>query len=74
MQIVSCVRRMKVQLHVAQRHAFQLTYLILLLVRIFMGQVPLKLNITHGKYAELLHVKDEILAMVSVRVLRFWQC
>ncbi|PKU44275.1 hypothetical protein llap_5424 [Limosa lapponica baueri] len=35
------------------------------LVRIFIGQVPLKLNITHGKYAELLHVKDEILAMLD---------
>ncbi|NWR57692.1 HEG1 protein, partial [Bucorvus abyssinicus] len=35
------------------------------LVRIFMGQVPLKLNITHGKYAELLHVKGEILAMLD---------
>ncbi|XP_010120484.1 PREDICTED: protein HEG homolog 1 [Chlamydotis macqueenii] len=32
-------------------------------VRIFIGQVPLKLNITHGKYAELLHVEGEILAM-----------
>lgn len=32
----------------------------------FIGQVPLKLNITHGKYAELLHVEGEILAMVSV--------
>ncbi|NXV86139.1 HEG1 protein, partial [Calonectris borealis] len=35
------------------------------LVRIFIGQVPLKLNITHGKYADLLHVEGEILAMVS---------
>ncbi|XP_010081911.1 PREDICTED: protein HEG homolog 1 [Pterocles gutturalis] len=35
------------------------------LVRIFIGQVPLKLNITHGKYAELPHVEDEILAMLD---------
>ncbi|NWX11787.1 HEG1 protein, partial [Aegotheles bennettii] len=35
------------------------------LVRIFIGQVPLKLNITHGKYAELLHVEAEILAMLD---------
>ncbi|NXE25303.1 HEG1 protein, partial [Ardeotis kori] len=35
------------------------------LVRIFIGQVPLKLNITHGKYAELLHVESEILAMLN---------
>ncbi|XP_062463042.1 protein HEG homolog 1 isoform X2 [Pezoporus occidentalis] len=35
------------------------------LVRIFIGQVPLKLNITHGKYAELLHVEGEILAMLD---------
>ncbi|XP_051479068.1 protein HEG homolog 1 isoform X2 [Apus apus] len=35
------------------------------LVRIFIGQVPLKLNITHGKYAELLHVEGEILAMLN---------
>ncbi|NXX89343.1 HEG1 protein, partial [Centropus bengalensis] len=35
------------------------------LVRIFIGQVPLKLNITHGKYAELLHVESEILAMLD---------
>ncbi|XP_067995131.1 protein HEG homolog 1 isoform X1 [Melanerpes formicivorus] len=35
------------------------------LVRIFMGQVPLKLNITHGKYAELPHVEDEILTMLN---------
>ncbi|NXG87589.1 HEG1 protein, partial [Stercorarius parasiticus] len=35
------------------------------LVRIFIGQVPLKLNITHGKYAELLHVEDEILSMLD---------
>ncbi|XP_059676494.1 protein HEG homolog 1 [Gavia stellata] len=35
------------------------------LVRIFIGQVPLKLNITHGKYAELLHIEGEILAMVN---------
>lgn len=32
----------------------------------FIGQVPLKLNITHGKYAELHYVEGEILAMVSV--------
>ncbi|XP_065697608.1 protein HEG homolog 1 isoform X4 [Patagioenas fasciata] len=35
------------------------------LVRLFMGQVPLKLNITHGKYAELLHIEGEILAMLD---------
>ncbi|XP_030344172.1 protein HEG homolog 1 isoform X1 [Strigops habroptila] len=35
------------------------------LVRIFIGQVPLKLNITHGKYAELRHVEGEILAMLD---------
>ncbi|XP_053925739.1 protein HEG homolog 1 isoform X2 [Cuculus canorus] len=35
------------------------------LVRIFIGQVPLKFNITHGKYAELLHVEAEILAMLD---------
>ncbi|NWU04920.1 HEG1 protein, partial [Cephalopterus ornatus] len=35
------------------------------LVRIFIGQVPLKLNITHGKYAELFHVESEILAMLN---------
>ncbi|XP_061226002.1 protein HEG homolog 1 isoform X5 [Neopsephotus bourkii] len=35
------------------------------LVRIFIGQVPLKVNITHGKYAELLHVEDEILTMLD---------
>ncbi|XP_064926548.1 protein HEG homolog 1 isoform X2 [Columba livia] len=35
------------------------------LVRMFIGQVPLKLNITHGKYAELLHVEGEILAMLD---------
>ncbi|XP_009983380.1 PREDICTED: protein HEG homolog 1 [Tauraco erythrolophus] len=35
------------------------------LVRIFIGQVPLKLNTTHGKYAELLHVEGEILAMLD---------
>ncbi|NXK99313.1 HEG1 protein, partial [Mesembrinibis cayennensis] len=35
------------------------------LVRTFIGQVPLKLNITHGKYAELLHVEGEILAMLN---------
>ncbi|KFU88419.1 Protein HEG 1, partial [Chaetura pelagica] len=35
------------------------------LVRIFIGQVPLKLNITHGKYTELLHVEGEILAMLN---------
>uniref|UniRef100_A0A8C3JUK7 EGF-like domain-containing protein n=1 Tax=Calidris pygmaea TaxID=425635 RepID=A0A8C3JUK7_9CHAR len=36
------------------------------LVRIFIGQVPLKPNVTHGKYAELPHIRDEILSMVSV--------
>ncbi|NXF57401.1 HEG1 protein, partial [Ciccaba nigrolineata] len=35
------------------------------LVRIFIGQVPLKFNITHGKYAELLHIEGEILAMLN---------
>ncbi|KAM9284659.1 LOW QUALITY PROTEIN: protein HEG homolog 1 [Cariama cristata] len=35
------------------------------LVRIFIGQVPLKLNITHGKYTELLHIEGEILAMLD---------
>ncbi|XP_050195701.1 protein HEG homolog 1 isoform X2 [Myiozetetes cayanensis] len=35
------------------------------LVRIFIGQVPLKLNITHGKYTELFHVEREILAMLN---------
>ncbi|XP_010568263.1 PREDICTED: protein HEG homolog 1 [Haliaeetus leucocephalus] len=35
------------------------------LVRIFIGQVPLKLNITHGKYAELVHVEGEILSMLN---------
>lgn len=35
------------------------------LVRIFIGQVPLKLNITHGKYADLLQVEREILAMLN---------
>ncbi|NXO50747.1 HEG1 protein, partial [Aramus guarauna] len=35
------------------------------LVRIFIGQVPLKPNITRGKYAELLHVEGEILAMLD---------
>ncbi|NXA42773.1 HEG1 protein, partial [Eudromia elegans] len=35
------------------------------LVRIFIGQVPLKPNVTHGKYAELLHVEGEILAMLD---------
>ncbi|NXG59231.1 HEG1 protein, partial [Hemiprocne comata] len=35
------------------------------LVRIFIGQVPLKVNITHGKYAELLHIEGEILAMLN---------
>ncbi|NXL99199.1 HEG1 protein, partial [Tyrannus savana] len=35
------------------------------LVRIFIGQVPLKLNITHGKYTELFHVESEILAMLN---------
>ncbi|NWJ02645.1 HEG1 protein, partial [Crypturellus undulatus] len=35
------------------------------LVRIFIGQVPLKPNITHGKYAELPHIEGEILAMLD---------
>ncbi|XP_021254132.1 protein HEG homolog 1 isoform X2 [Numida meleagris] len=35
------------------------------LVRIFIGQVPLKLNITHGKYTDLLQVEREILAMLN---------
>ncbi|XP_068805212.1 protein HEG homolog 1 isoform X2 [Struthio camelus] len=35
------------------------------LVRIFIGQVPLKPNITHGKYAELVQVEGEILAMLD---------
>ncbi|NXK93688.1 HEG1 protein, partial [Formicarius rufipectus] len=35
------------------------------LVRIFIGQVPLKLNTTHGKYAELFHIENEILAMLN---------
>uniref|UniRef100_A0A8B9MIQ8 EGF-like domain-containing protein n=1 Tax=Accipiter nisus TaxID=211598 RepID=A0A8B9MIQ8_9AVES len=35
------------------------------LVRIFIGQVPLKLNITHGKYAELVHIEGEILSMLN---------
>ncbi|XP_026707959.1 protein HEG homolog 1 isoform X1 [Athene cunicularia] len=35
------------------------------LVRIFIGQVPLKFNITHGKYEELLHIEGEILAMLN---------
>ncbi|NXS32602.1 HEG1 protein, partial [Pomatostomus ruficeps] len=35
------------------------------LVRIFIGQVALKLNITHGKYAELSHVEREILEMLN---------
>ncbi|XP_037253449.1 protein HEG homolog 1 isoform X1 [Falco rusticolus] len=35
------------------------------LVRIFIGQVPLKLNITHGKYTELPHIEGEILAMLN---------
>ncbi|NWR47033.1 HEG1 protein, partial [Regulus satrapa] len=35
------------------------------LVRVFIGQVPLKLNITHGKYAELFHVEREILEMLN---------
>ncbi|XP_009874287.1 PREDICTED: protein HEG homolog 1 [Apaloderma vittatum] len=34
-------------------------------IRIFIGQVPLKINMTHGKYAELLHVEGEILAMLN---------
>uniref|UniRef100_A0A8C8B795 EGF-like domain-containing protein n=1 Tax=Otus sunia TaxID=257818 RepID=A0A8C8B795_9STRI len=35
------------------------------LVRIFIGQVPLKLNITHGKYTDLLHIEGEILDMLN---------
>ncbi|XP_030097653.2 protein HEG homolog 1 isoform X1 [Serinus canaria] len=35
------------------------------LVRIFIGQVPLKLNITHGKYTELFHVEREILEVLN---------
>ncbi|XP_066179188.1 protein HEG homolog 1 isoform X2 [Sylvia atricapilla] len=35
------------------------------LVRIFIGQVPLKLNITHGKYSELFHVEREILEVLN---------
>ncbi|NXL51544.1 HEG1 protein, partial [Podilymbus podiceps] len=35
------------------------------LVRIFIGQVPLKLNITHMKYTELLHIEGKILAMLD---------
>ncbi|NWX92681.1 HEG1 protein, partial [Nothoprocta ornata] len=35
------------------------------LVRIFIGQAPLKPNITHGKYAELLHIEGEILTMLD---------
>ncbi|XP_077641055.1 protein HEG homolog 1 isoform X2 [Lonchura striata] len=35
------------------------------LVRIFIGQVPLKLNTTHGKYTELFHVEREILEVLN---------
>ncbi|XP_037998198.1 protein HEG homolog 1 isoform X2 [Motacilla alba alba] len=35
------------------------------LVRIFIGQVPLKLNITHGKYTELFHIEREILEVLN---------
>ncbi|NXN79448.1 HEG1 protein, partial [Bombycilla garrulus] len=35
------------------------------LVRIFIGQFPLKLNITHGKYAELFHIEREILEVLN---------
>ncbi|NXT15313.1 HEG1 protein, partial [Prunella fulvescens] len=35
------------------------------LVRIFIGQVPLKLNVTHGKYTELFHVEREILEVLN---------
>ncbi|OXB58378.1 hypothetical protein ASZ78_012406, partial [Callipepla squamata] len=35
------------------------------LVRVFIGQVPLKLNITHGKYTDLQQVEREILAMLN---------
>lgn len=34
-------------------------------MRIFIGQVPLKLNITHGKYTELFHVEREILEVLN---------
>ncbi|NXU34688.1 HEG1 protein, partial [Drymodes brunneopygia] len=35
------------------------------LVRIFIGQVPLKPNITHGKYTELFHIEREILEVLN---------
>ncbi|NXR23891.1 HEG1 protein, partial [Cinclus mexicanus] len=35
------------------------------LVRVFIGQVPLKLNITHGKYTELFHIEKDILEMLN---------
>ncbi|XP_066046388.1 protein HEG homolog 1 isoform X2 [Chamaea fasciata] len=35
------------------------------LVRIFIGQVPLKPNSTHGKYTELFHIEREILEMLN---------
>ncbi|XP_041265506.1 protein HEG homolog 1 isoform X3 [Onychostruthus taczanowskii] len=35
------------------------------LARIFIGQVPLKLNITHGKYTELFHIEREILEVLN---------
>ncbi|XP_064291125.1 protein HEG homolog 1 isoform X2 [Passer domesticus] len=35
------------------------------LVRIFIGKVPLKLNITHGKYTELFHIEREILEVLN---------
>ncbi|XP_035187300.1 protein HEG homolog 1 isoform X3 [Oxyura jamaicensis] len=35
------------------------------LVRIFIGQVPLKPNVTNGKYADLKQVEGEILAMLD---------
>ncbi|XP_027316759.3 protein HEG homolog 1 isoform X2 [Anas platyrhynchos] len=35
------------------------------LVRIFIGQVPLKPNVTHGKYADLKQLEGEILAMLD---------
>lgn len=66
MQTASHIRQMEAHLHVAQRSVLTDLSYSTFLVRIFIGQVPLKLNITHGKYAELVHVEREILAMVSV--------
>lgn len=51
---------------IERMNMFQLTSFSFL-VRIFIGQVPMKLNVTHGKYADLKQVEGEILAMVSVR-------